>query len=188
MTQEKKVAAFSLLHRGKGRFGLSKTNFRRLGELWVRKTAVAPYLMLRTANKSARRSLRCYARALFAALTYIVSRPEAKRWQGGLMEVTGKEPLDLPALDWRMVLKQAVAHLCLTNAEPTDQVDESEDGRVIYAGYSVITDLELCWVGMTKDTLVPGWYCVTQQRVAKDDSIAAVWAQYGDAQTLMAQP
>lgn len=106
----------------------------------------------------------------------------------GLMEVTGKEPLDLPALDWRMVLKQAVAHLCLTNAEPTDQVDESEDGRVIYAGYSVITDLEPCWVGMTKDTLVPGWYCVTQQRVAKDNSIAAVWAQYGDAQTLMAQP
>ena len=83
MTQEKKVAAFSLLHRGKGRFGLSKTNFRRLGELWVRKTAVAPYLMLGTANKSARRSLRCYARALFAALTYVVSRPEAKRWQEG---------------------------------------------------------------------------------------------------------
>lgn len=103
----------------------------------------------------------------------------------GLPEVTGSEPLDLPATDWRALLRQAVARLCVTNAEPEDRVNEAEAGRVVYAGYSVITDLKPCWVGMTRDTLVPGWYCVTEQRVAKDGSLAAVWAQYGDAQTLM---
>ncbi len=103
----------------------------------------------------------------------------------GLPEVTGKELLDLPSFDWHVVLKQAVAHLCVTNAQPTDQVSEAEDGRVIYAGYSVITDLKPCWVGMTENTLIPGWYCVTEQRVAKDDSVAAVWEMYGDAQTIM---
>ncbi len=101
----------------------------------------------------------------------------------GLPVVTGVAALDLPAFDWRTLLKQAVANLCATNASPVDEV--SEDGRVVYAGYSVITAIKPCWVGMTEDTLVPGWYCVTEQRVAKDDSVAAVWALYADARTLM---
>lgn len=102
----------------------------------------------------------------------------------GLPVVTGVDELDLPALDWRALLRQVVAHLCATNASPVDEV--TEGGRVVYAGYSVITAIRPCWVGL-KDTLVPGWYCVTEQRVAKDDSVAAVWALYADAQTLRTQ-
>ncbi len=101
----------------------------------------------------------------------------------GLPKVIRTEPLDLPDFDWQALLKQAIARLCATNAQPMDDV--LSDGTVVYAGYSAITALRPCWVGLTADTLEPGWYCVTEQRVAKDDSLAATWALYGDWKTLM---
>ena len=100
----------------------------------------------------------------------------------GLPQVTCTEPMELAAFDWQALLKQAVANLCATNACPED---EQLEDAVLYAGYSVITDLKPCWVGLTADTLVPGWYCVTEQRVAKDDSLAATFGLYGDHQTLL---
>ncbi len=103
----------------------------------------------------------------------------------GLPVITRAEPLDLPALDWQVLLKNAIVRLFASNAIPADET--LEDGSVRYAGYAVITALAPCYVGLTADTLVPGWYCVTEDRMASDDSVAAVWGLYGDAQTLMAE-
>lgn len=100
----------------------------------------------------------------------------------GLPEIVGVEPIDLPAADWRALLRQTAAYLSVSNACGEDCV---ENGETIYASYAVITDIRPCWVGQDADTLVPGWYCVTEERVQRDDSLVYPWSQYGDAQTLM---
>lgn len=100
----------------------------------------------------------------------------------GLPEITGVEPMDLPEMDWRTLLRQTAAYLSTSNACSEDC---TENGKTTYASYAVITDIHPCWVGTEADTLVPGWYCVTEERVKKDDSVIWPWSQYGDAQTLM---
>lgn len=109
----------------------------------------------------------------------------------GLPVVDSAEPLELLDFDWRTLLKQAVVKLYGTNAIGEDlEMEASEfepEPRAIYARYSVITELKPCWVGMTADTLVPGWYLVSEDRVVKDDSMYTTRAMYGDHAGLMAE-
>lgn len=100
----------------------------------------------------------------------------------GLLVIESVELLEVPAFDWRKLLQQAVARLYVTNAISEDF---QEEGRMLYAQYSVITELKPCWVGMTADILVPGWCLVSEDRVCKDDSVYSVWTQYGDYVGLM---
>ena len=102
-------------------------------------------------------------------------------------EIVSAKSMDLPDADRRTLLRQAIAYLCISNAKPEDMTCENLDGEecIAYATYAVLTDLKPCWVSMTAHTLVPGWYCVTEERVVNDDSVSARWSQYGDAQMLM---
>lgn len=100
----------------------------------------------------------------------------------GLPVEESAEPIALPEADWRALLRQAVAKLYVTNAIGEDF---EEEGRTLYAQYSVITELEPCWVSKSANTLVPGWCLVSEDRVVKDDSVHSTWTMYGDYQGLM---
>ncbi len=105
----------------------------------------------------------------------------------GVPEVVSAEPIALPEYDWRELLRQSVAYLCISNAKAQDTEYENIDGEkcVAYATYPVIIDLKPCWVSHERGVLEPGWYCVTEERVTRDDSVLWIWSQYGDAETLM---
>lgn len=102
-------------------------------------------------------------------------------------EIVSAEPVELPAFDWRALLKHAAAYLSISNATSTEQSYTNRDGEncVAYPSYGIITDLKPCWVSKERGVFVPGWYCVTEERVMKDDSVIYPWSQYGDYIGLM---
>ena len=83
------------------------------------------------------------------------------------------EPLVVPERSWQEFIRLWVAN-AYWPASCSEDITYEDDlfGEVTnYATYEVLTTIEPCWVGREKLCLEPGWYTLTEQRVAKDDSL-----------------
>lgn len=91
----------------------------------------------------------------------------------GLPVVKDSEPCEVPERSWEDMLRLWVAN-AYWPASCTEDITYDDDilGEIVdYATYEVLTTFEPCWVGREPFCLEPGWYTLTERRVARDDSL-----------------
>lgn len=91
----------------------------------------------------------------------------------GLPIIKGSAPCVVPDRSWEEMLRLWVAN-AYWPASCTEDITYEDDllGEMTnYATYEVLTTFEPCWVGQEAFYLEPGWYTLTERRVAKDDSL-----------------
>ena len=96
------------------------------------------------------------------------------------------KPLTLPERSWEELLRQWIAG-CFSGYTDGEEYTYQDDifGEVTnYATYCVLTELAPCFITSEKFELEPGYQAVIEQRVQRDDSLAAYWTHHTDALTL----
>ncbi len=91
----------------------------------------------------------------------------------GLPIVKESTPCVVPDRSWEETLRLWVdnAYWPASCTEDITYEDDLLGEMTNYATYEVLTTFEPCWVRREAFYLEPGWYTLTERRVAKDDSL-----------------